>query len=151
MTQIEVKALALRLMQQHGLLDLDWRFGFDNARRRLGYCSHTRKKISISQNYVPLLDLNEITDLVLHEIAHGLTGRKHGHDNVWKQKAVEIGCNGDRLYQGEARVKRKYKGTCPKCGKVIYRHLRKMISCGRCDKNFNRDLLFIWTLNDDEE
>jgi hypothetical protein len=75
--------------------------------------------------------------------------KKHGHNIVWKQKAIEIGCNGKRLYQGEAHVKTKYKGRCPKCGKVIYRHLRRKISCSNCDGKFNKDLLFVWELNED--
>jgi len=107
-----------------------------------------RKIISLSKIYLPLLKPEEIKDTILHEIAHGLVGGKHGHDLMWKQKAIEIGCNGERLYHGEAHVKPKYMGTCPNCGKRILRHRRKAISCSICDNKFNRDFLFVWTLNE---
>jgi predicted SprT family Zn-dependent metalloprotease len=149
MTETEVRILAITLMQKHGLSTLTWKFAFDNARSRLGYCSHKKKTISLSRNYLklPEYDDEEIRDTILHEIAHGLVGRKNGHNHVWQQKAIEIGCNGERLYHGEAHVMPKYKGTCPRCGKVILRHRRKTISCSRCDSRFNKELLFVWELN----
>jgi len=147
MTENEVKILAITLMQRHGLSTLTWKFQFDNARRRLGFCNYRRKTISLSKNYIPLLDIEEIVDTTLHEIAHALVGRKNGHNHIWREKAIEIGCNGERLYHGEAHVMPKYKGTCPRCGRVILRHRKKIISCSRCDSRFNRELLFVWELN----
>jgi len=153
MTLEGAKSMALKLMDYHGLLEKDWSFNFDNARSRLGYCSYRKKRISLSKNYIllPTYEEDDIRDTVLHEIAHALVGRKQGHNCVWKQKAIEIGCNGKRLYQGEATIMPKYKGTCPKCGRVILRHRRKHISCSRCDSRFNKDLLFVWKLNETEE
>ena len=143
------RTIAVRLMDKYDLFDKDWKFAFDNARRRLGLCSYRRKTISLSKNYLPLVDEAEVIDTVLHEIAHALVGKKQGHNWIWKQKAVEIGCNGQRLYKGEARVEAKYVGTCPKCGRVIHRHRRKKISCSRCDNVFRKELMFVWTLNEE--
>ena len=149
MTENSVRILAITLMQRHGLSVIDWKFAFDNARRRLGYCSYRKKTISLSKNYLPILDEEEIKDTILHEIAHALVPRKNGHNGVWRQKAIEIGCNGKRLYQGEAHVEAKYMGTCPTCGRIITRHRRKTISCGRCSGGiFNRKHIFIWSLNE---
>lgn len=125
----------------------NWKFEFDNAKSRVGHCSYRKKIITISKNYVPLLDEQEVTDTLLHEIAHALVGRRQCHNHVWRQKAIQIGCNGQRLYLGEARVEAKYKGTCPTCGRVIKRHRRKRISCGRCSRKFDTKHLFVWTLN----
>lgn len=148
----ETRAMAQLLMSKHWLIQRGWVFEFDNAKRRLGNCSHARRRISLSRHYIPLLTKEEIKDTILHEIAHALVKSKHGHDAVWRQKAIEIGCNGQRLYIGAAKVKRKFKGTCPKCGKVILRHRRTQIACGRCcNGNFNPAYMFMWEINNDYE
>jgi len=148
MTLEKAEDIARKLMIKYDLEVSGWVFRFDNAKRRLGYCRYRQKVISLSRHYIPKLEEEEVTDTVLHEIAHALCGKKHGHNNVWRQKAIELGCNGQRLYHGEARVKAKYKGTCPKCGRVITRHRRKRISCSRCDNVFRKELMFVWTLNE---
>lgn len=33
-------------------------------------------------------------DTVAHEVAHALVGPAHGHDAVWRRKAVELGGSG---------------------------------------------------------
>ena len=142
----ETIALADKLMTKHGISE-KWVFHFDNAKRRLGKCNYSKKIISLSKHMIPLLERHEVEDTLLHEIAHALVGKGHGHGMVWKAKAIEIGCNGERLYCGEARTKPKYKGTCPKCGKVITRHRRKNISCGTCSRVFDKNLIFVWTIN----
>ena len=149
LTLEETRALAHTLMLKHGLMYKNWKFCFDNAKSRLGYCSYKKKKISLSQNYIPITTKEEIKDTILHEIAHALVGVGHGHDRVWRQKAIEIGCNGQRLYHGYAKVEAKYKGTCPKCGMVILRHRRTQIACRRCCKGrFNPAYMFLWELNE---
>lgn len=144
----QAKQLALKLMVKHDLLTQNWKFAFDNAKQRLGFCSYKKKIISLSQKFVPLLEEEEAIDTILHEIAHALVGRKQGHGYAWRKKAIEIGCNGRRLYLGEAKVEAKYMGTCPTCSRVIKRHRRKRISCGRCSGGiFNEKHLFVWSLN----
>lgn len=143
----QAKQLALNLMDKHGLLLKRWKFAFDNAKERLGFCSYKKTTISLSQKFVPLLSVEEATDTILHEIAHALVGRRKGHGYEWRKKAIEIGCNGKRLYAGEAKVEAKYRGICPVCGRIIKRHRRKRISCGKCSSSFNEKYLFIWTLN----
>ena len=145
MTIADTTILADKLMAKHGLLA--WSFRFDNAKRRLGNCNYTKKTISLSKHMTLLLEKTEVEDTLLHEIAHGLVGYGHGHDNAWRRMAVEIGCNGETLYCGEARVKPKYKGTCPKCGKIITRHRRKRVSCSECAPVFKKELMFVWSLN----
>jgi Zn-dependent protease with chaperone function len=71
-----VEKLALSLMEKHDLLSKDWKFVFDNGRRRLGFCNYKKKTISLSRKFIPLLDDEEIIDIILHEIAHALTGKK---------------------------------------------------------------------------
>lgn len=125
-------ALGNELMNRHNLITDGWKFQFDAGRRRLGYCLHTKKIVSVSRYLAPLLSDSELRILILHEIAHALVGKKHGHDAVWKAKAIEIGSDGRRLYYGTARIKPKYKGTCPVCGHVIRKHKRNTTSCISC-------------------
>lgn len=148
MTLIEAKRIAVDLMNKHNLILKGWGFEFDNSKRRLGCCKYRYKRLSFSKNYLPLIDVNEYINTVLHEIAHALVGSGHGHDYVWQGKALEIGCNGQRLYQGEVRVEGKYQAICPKCGKKHHKHRMTRSttkhSCG-CTGRFNIECLLIYS------
>lgn len=147
MELVAAKRLAIELLDKHELLSKGWCFEFDNAKRRLGCCRYRAKTISFSKHYLLLVDVVEYTNSILHEIAHALVGGGHGHDSVWKMKAIEIGCNGNRFYTGGKKVEGKYMATCHKCGKVIYQH-RKTIrerSCRQCSGGrFNPEFLLVF-------
>lgn len=88
--------LAKDLMREHELTDR-WSFGFDRAVQRLGSCSYTRRRISLSAVYVASADASMVRETVLHEIAHALAferypGKRVGHGPLWKQIAREVGC-----------------------------------------------------------
>lgn len=88
------RKIATNAMEYHGLSD--WHLAWDRAVRRGGVCKYSRRTLSFS---IPILTHNDeesFTDTVLHEIAHALVGPGHGHDNVWKRKAREIGANPSR-------------------------------------------------------
>lgn len=76
-------------------------------------------------------------EVIRHEYAHALvavrTGRKHGHDAVWKAACREIGCNTSRLsHQEDAHAlsvekrvqKERYEIYCRNCGRR-WRKMRK--------------------------
>jgi len=130
----DAKYLAIQLMAVHDLFDTGWSFEFDGAKRRLGCCNFTHKRISLSKHVVLLNDENIIRNTILHEIAHALVGRNHGHDSIWRQKALEIGCDGNRLCGNSVRVEGKYKAECGSCGRIIFTHRikKKSASCGIC-------------------
>jgi predicted SprT family Zn-dependent metalloprotease len=88
---------ALELMAQHGLKG--WRFTFDHSTRRAGSCRYRDKLITLAFDLARTGSDEDIRDTILHEIAHALVGRKHNHDAVWKAKAREIGCSGDRTHR----------------------------------------------------
>lgn len=124
MNLTEANTLALTHMHKHGLIIQGWDFKFDNAKSRLGLCSHRRRTISISRNFVLLNDEPLINDTILHEIAHAIVGSDHGHDRVWKTMAKKIGSRGTRCKDaGEVNsVKGKYAVICEKCGEIGRRH-----------------------------
>lgn len=82
------------LMHYHGLHD--WHFKFDRAVYRLGLTHYGRKVISLSKQ-ATLRDVEaRVLNTILHEIAHVLVGPGNGHNHVWREKAVQIGCDGNR-------------------------------------------------------
>lgn len=144
----EAKELTISLMRQHGLVEKGWGFEFDNAKRRFGVCRHGRKIIGLSKEMVLLNDLPIVKNTILHEIAHALVDSKHGHDSVWRAKALEIGCDGERCYSTETTniVKGKYIACCPNCKKE-HRRFRKPkynASCGKCSSTYNEKYKLNW-------
>lgn len=88
----------------------------------------------------------EVTNTILHEIAHAIVGAKHGHDRVWRAKALEIGCDGQRCSDGSnIKMDYKYLGTCPNGHE--HKRLRKARgnqSCGSCSNSYNERYLITW-------
>lgn len=107
--------LAIVLKEQHRLYG--WIIELDRSKRRFGYCSHYERKISLSKYLVELNEYVRVRDIILHEIAHALVGPRNGHNEIWKQKALSIGCDGKTCYSvNEVTIpKPKYIGECPKC------------------------------------
>jgi predicted SprT family Zn-dependent metalloprotease len=145
--QIEdAKKLTLNLMSRHGLSD--WEFKFHNAKRIFGTCYHTRKVIALSKELVQINDVERVTNTVLHEIAHALVGRGHGHDYVWKRKALEIGCNGQRCFTENDTVTVKYavEAECKTCGKIFGFHRMPKVRrcCGICSSKFDEKQVLVF-------
>jgi predicted SprT family Zn-dependent metalloprotease len=151
----DAKNLALNLMKQHDLLDMGWTFEFDNARRRFGVCRYRTKRIGLSMHLVSLNDEARVKNTILHEIAHALTPG-HGHDYVWRRKAIEIGCDGNRCYSSNKveTPESRYIAVCNGCGKVHKRHKMTRtlkfgsISCGPCSGGrYNEMYKLTWIEN----
>ena len=85
----QVAAMARRLMDDNGLAD--WTFAFLEAERRLGDCHFEDRVIRIGRSHA--LDGSEaqVTDTILHEIAHALAGPEARHGPVWKAAARRLG------------------------------------------------------------
>ena len=131
----EARDLAISLMTEHGIVERGWRFEFDNAKKRFGCCRYGSKRITLSVHLTELNGVENVKDTILHEIAHALCPRQ-GHNYVWKRKALEIGCNGNRCYSSDEveTVKGNYSATCVGCNKVYSRFRRPKFSssCKRC-------------------
>ena len=142
--------LGTKLMMQHDLLQSGWMFEFDNAKRRFGCCNYRTKTISLSRELVLLNNEERVKNTILHEIAHAIVGRGHGHNGAWKRVALEIGCDGNRCYSSENTtiVQGKYKATCPKCNHVHHKHRKpkNRQSCGKCSKVFDNERLLVYKL-----
>lgn len=139
---LRARALAVQLMGQHGLHG--WQFAFNDNVRRAGVCRYPHLgqpgRIELSVHYCERNGEAEVRDTILHEIAHALVGRGHGHGKVWKAKCVEIGARPERCYDS-AKVdmpKGKWRATCPGCGQKFHKHRRPRTltgwNCRKCGK-----------------
>lgn len=129
----EAKQLTIELMTEHGLIASGWSFDWNNRKRAFGVCNYTKKTIFLSKALTPSLKVEAVTNTILHEIAHALVGRSHGHDNVWRRKALEIGCNGQRCSNHVVDIQSKYEAECVCCGHKHKAHRQpKRTSWCRC-------------------
>lgn len=131
----EAKDLAISLMKEHRILQQGWKFDFDNAKRRFGCCNYRLKKITLSVFLTELNNFYDVKNTILHEIAHALCP-KQGHNHVWKSKAIEIGCDGQRCYNSKKieTVQGNYIAVCIGCGTTHkrFRKPKRPNSCGHC-------------------
>jgi predicted SprT family Zn-dependent metalloprotease len=144
MTLDDARSLAAELMQQHKL-PRQWSFAFDRSKVRFGKCDYGKKRISLSRHLVEANGIEAVRETILHEIAHALAPRGAAHGPVWRAVALTIGCTATRCYGKEvARPKPKFRGTCPGCSRIIHRHRRTSIACGKCAPTYNAKFAFIW-------
>lgn len=132
-TLIETEDLGKRLLAQYqtdGQLGRRWTFGFDLSPVRAGVCRYREQRIDLSVSFCLRAARAEIADTVLHEIAHAIVGPRHNHDAVWKAKAQEIGCAGERCHRVPHFIAR-WVGECG-CGQQWFRQtLQRRIKYNR--------------------
>jgi predicted SprT family Zn-dependent metalloprotease len=137
--------LASGLIDRHGLTG--WRLVFDNAKTRAGVCRFDRKEIGLSRALVSLYDVDQVTETVLHEIAHALVGPRHGHDRAWRATARRIGASGERCMPADApSVDGPWVGVCP-AGHRTTAHRRpiRVKSCRNCSPGFDTSAIYTWS------
>jgi predicted SprT family Zn-dependent metalloprotease len=131
--RVDVRKLALELMARHGLHG--WTFGLNRRKRTLGLCRYDAKTIELSTYLIDRNSAEEVRDTLLHEIAHALVGPGHGHDAIWKAKAVEVGARPQRCGQADMPHGR-WQARCGGCGEAFarYRRPRRLTGwfCRRC-------------------
>lgn len=140
-----IRALAEAKMAEH--LDMQqWQFGFDSAKRRAGLCNYTNRTITVSRYLVDIHSVDETMQVVLHEIAHAICGKKAGHTKTWLQQAKAIGYRAEK-FSGEeiAEETARWVGRCP-AGHEHYRYRKpsRSLACGLCGRGFSRRNLIQW-------
>ncbi len=144
----EIEAMAEALIDVHlGDQPHRWHFRWDHARRRAGACHHDKLRISLSVHLARLGTLEDAEQTMLHEIAHALCGKEHGHSQKWLDTARALGYTGHIRHTGPTPDHlARWRGTCP-AGHVIlrYRKPRNMVaSCVVCHPRFSRKHLITW-------
>ncbi len=88
-----------------------WSVQFDHATKRAGCCNYRERVISLAFAYAQSATDEAIADTILHEMAHALVGKDHGHDQVWHAQAIALGCSGTRCHDVQFTPPR-YIVTC---------------------------------------
>lgn len=103
----EVAAQASELMERHGLKA--WTLRFSGAQRKLGECRSPQKLILFSRTHAVNGSFKQVTDTILHEIAHALAGPEARHGPAWKAIARRLGATPRSCAPegGEARRRRE--------------------------------------------
>ena len=111
MTIAAARAMALRLMDKHGLHEMGYTLTIHRGYRTLlGCCTidirrvdrPARKRIVLSARFIESNGRRRVRNLVLHEIAHALVKWRvppapmHGRD--FRRKAASIGVTGEFLW-----------------------------------------------------
>lgn len=125
----KAQTMMLDMMKHHNLVG--WSFKFDKAVTRLGLCSHRQQRLFLSIHATSVNSEEVVLNTILHEIAHALVGSMHGHDDTWRNKAISIGCNGERCSTIAVKAPIKYTISCNSCNstiKKLYRVSRKYIT-----------------------
>ena len=133
------QAMALALMERHGVLAAGWRFGWSRGKRQLGCAqvvrrrdpatgrTQTIKTIKLSTHLVALNDEPEVRETILHEIAHAIAGVEHGHGAAWRAACRRVGAKPERVAgPGVKLVAARYAIDCGCCGRVVARRHRRM-------------------------
>ena len=127
---IEIENEANKLLRKYELIN--WQFAFDLAENRSGVCYYDRKLIRLSVTYCIKATKQEITNTLLHEIAHALAGPQNGHNRKWQQIARSIGCSGERCHSVK-HTEPRYIGTCLCPGKRFERYRKtRLVGKGEC-------------------
>lgn len=140
----EAQHLAMRYMEQHGLIDDGWTFKFDHAKRRFGQCNYSKQVISLSWHLTKLNGRPEVVDTILHEIAHAKAGPHAKHGQSWKAWCIRVGARPVACYAASevTTPKPNYEGFCNSCGKVVSSRHRIRVetfnrACTNCCKKYN--------------
>jgi predicted SprT family Zn-dependent metalloprotease len=125
----ELQNKANELLAQYNLND--WRFEIGKTVSSVGRCFHRQKKIEFSQYFLHIGEVN-ITDTLLHEIAHALVGPGHKHNYVWRAKAIEVGARPIRCKAVVPSKEPTYWGVCQCRKHPFYRKPTRTFKCRMC-------------------
>ncbi|PZE69731.1 SprT-like domain-containing protein [Curtobacterium sp. MCBD17_021] len=140
-----VRSRAAELMSAH-LADRSWAFAFDNAKTRAGQCDFARRRITVSRHLAVRFTPEDVEQVLLHEIAHALSGPRAGHGPTWRRTAAALGYTGSRLHDGPiASELAPWVGHCPAGHEHFrYRTPTRPLACARCSRRFDERNVIAW-------
>ena len=102
---LEVANEARSLMDSQGLED--WMFRFSTAETRLGECRESERVIQLGARHAVTAERRDVTDTILHEIAHALAGANARHGPAWKVIATWLGATPRARAEESADARRR--------------------------------------------
>lgn len=146
MNSKDATELAYRLMTEHNLNF--WRLRIGQANRTLSLCNFGQSVITLSEIFIKLNTEERVRRTILHEIAHALVGPNHGHNDVWRQKCIEIGGDGRRLASDANLMNPKYITYCTGCKKELGTAFRRgNYYCIKCLKRTGKKIFISYKDN----
>jgi predicted SprT family Zn-dependent metalloprotease len=115
-----VQAMVEEAIEKH-LPNKGWSFEWDRAKRRMGCCHYSTKKITMSPTLVLNATKKQIQNTILHEVAHAMAGWDAGHGYMWKRQARQIGCDAMRCHSVDTSSGAKYTAKCSGCGNSFHK------------------------------
>jgi len=145
----EIEAIALELMDKY-MVSKAWRFEWNRATSMYGQCIYSKKKITLSYdlNILGNRERKMIVNTILHEIAHTIVDSGHNHDNVWRQMAIKIGCDGLRIHT-DVKIEKRYLVHCKTCNHTYQKSNKPTTprSCSKCSNKFDTRFILIYKNN----
>lgn len=122
--------LGATLLAKHGLVEKGWKLSINTRKRAVGLCDYQKRTIFLSVHFLEETEIEEIYNVILHEIAHALCPpiRKRGnrgfywdmHGPEWKKTARSIGCTGDTCtHSAVSTAQANYQLSCESCGRNL--------------------------------
>lgn len=151
--------LAKELLNEWGLTDKGWSFGWNSRKKSFGLCSKRKKMIFLSKYLLPTITDESAEDTIRHEIAHALDFEDRGtsdHGPKWKAWARKVGADPTRCGSSdhdeiaeELAQTSKYTLVCPNGHKFpSHRKRKRLSSCGKCcPGHYNEDYLLTQVQN----
>ena len=121
---------------------------FDTAKRRLGQCNYAKRLISLSKVHIEATNLDQMFDVLKHEVAHAYAYHHHrhrgaGHNGLFYKACEVVGARPERCASVSGDVKEipcKFVGLCKIHGlrSRFYRgDISRTRSCGLCSPKFD--------------
>lgn len=129
----EAKQLVEAEIAHH--LGAQWHIAYFKAARIYGQCRHhpTRNVIRLNELFLAQCNRQQVLELVRHEIAHGLAGRRSGHNKHFAAICNLLGTSPKSTMRLQLDVPHKFSLTCSHCGQIYKRHTwRRTWRCGKC-------------------
>ncbi len=131
----EAEILAKYYMDLYGLSE--WTFRWNKNKTMLGVCRYDDLLIEMSEVYVSNNSTEHVTETILHEVAHALSGRGTGHGPRWKVVAARVGATPKACSKDAVLPQGRWQAPCPGCARVFHFHRkpkyirrRYCIACG---------------------
>lgn len=128
LTVSNIRLLAENLMKQHNVDNIPLVFT-ERTSRRLGAVFFRRNlvtnesqpvKLQLSGKLLAHTSWDQVTDTILHEIAHIHAGHDAGHGPAWQAAAMRIGATPKACAENVVPASaHKHTATCAKCGHEV--------------------------------